>query len=162
MNIREATSADADRLWEILEPICRAGETYAIARDIARDELIPYWLSPQHRVFVVETEEGILGTYYLKTNQQGGGAHVCNCAFATHADASGKGIARAMLAHALTTAKERGYRAMQFNFVVSSNARAVETWLRNGFEIVGTLPKAFDHPSLGYVDAYVMFKHLNA
>lgn len=161
MIIRTSTDVDQAAIWEILQPIFRAGDTYAIPADISRDEALAYWLSSQHRVRVVEEDGAILGTYYLKTNQQGGGAHVCNAAFATSTATQGKGIARAMLADALAQARDAGYRAMQFNFVVSTNTRAVALWERNGFQIVGRLPGAFQHPSDGYVDALVMMRDLS-
>jgi ribosomal protein S18 acetylase RimI-like enzyme len=107
----------------------------------------------------VETGE-ILGTYYIRPNQAGGGKHICNCGYMTGAAAIGRGIARAMCQHSLEYARQRGYRGMQFNFVVSSNTRAVALWESFGFEIVGRLPQAFHHPKLGYVDALVMFRSL--
>ncbi|PLU10439.1 GNAT family N-acetyltransferase [Sinorhizobium medicae] len=102
----------------------------------------------------------MLGTYYIRANQAGGGRHVCNCGYMTHAAASGKGVARRMHEHSLAHARASGFRAMQFNFVISSNERAVCLWKRLGFEVVGTLPEAFLHPSKGYVDALVMFRSL--
>ena len=93
-------------------------------------------------------------------NQSGGGAHVANCGYVTAPSATGRGVAQAMLEHSLVRARDRGFRSMQFNFVISSNDRAVKLWQRNGFEIVGTLPGAFLHPKLGYVDAYVMYRNL--
>ncbi|MEM7178133.1 MAG: N-acetyltransferase [Pseudomonadota bacterium] len=158
--IRPATDADDDAIWAILEPIFRAGETYAIGRDIPRAEALAYWRAPGNDVFVAE-DGAVLGTYLLHPNQRGGGAHVCNCGFATAQAAGGRGVARGMLSHALESARAAGFRAMQFNFVVASNQRAVDLWQRHGFEIVGRLPGAFAHPRLGYVDAYVMYRHLD-
>jgi ribosomal protein S18 acetylase RimI-like enzyme len=125
-----------------------------------REEALAYWSAPGHEVFVAEENREILGTYYLRANQKGGGAHVANCGYMTAPWASGRGIARAMCAHSLDVAKTRGFRAMQFNFVVSSNERAVRLWQSCGFEIVGRLPEAFVHPTLGAVDALVMFRQL--
>ena len=160
IKLREARPADDRAIWEILEPIFRAGETYAIERDIGRAEALAYWSSPPHRVFVAEREGAVLGTYFLTPNQRGGGAHVANCAYATATHAQGQGVARAMLEHSLAEAKARGFRAMQFNFVVATNERALETWRKAGFEIVGRLPGAFDHPRLGLVDACVLHRRL--
>ncbi len=160
MFIRAYAATDSDAIWRIIEPMLRAGDTYTLPSDWSREEAMGYWLSPGHSVFVAEDESGIVGTYYLKTNQKGGGDHVCNCGFVTSQALMGKGVARAMCAHALETAKRLGYRAMQFNFVVSSNTRAVALWKSFGFGIAGTLPKAFRHPDLGYVDAFVMFREL--
>ncbi len=160
MLIRLATLADHDAIWAILEPISRAGETYALPRDWDRETALAYWFSPPHQVFVAEIDGEILGHYFLTPNKLGGGGHVSNCGFMVSPDATGKGVASAMCTHALETAKAQGFRAMQFNFVVSTNDRAVALWQRLGFEIVGRLPGAFDHPRLGYVDSLVMYKTL--
>ncbi len=93
-------------------------------------------------------------------NQKGGGSHVCNCGYATASEAQGRGVARAMLAHSLEAARGQGFRAMQFNFVVETNSRAIETWKQAGFAIVGRLPEAFRHPGAGFVDALVMYRAL--
>jgi len=158
--IRPATPADADALWRILEPIAREGETFALPRDLTRGAGLAYWLSPSHTVFVAEAGGEVLGSYYLRSNQQGGGAHVANAGYMTAPAARGRGIARRMGEHSLPTARAMGYRAIQFNFVVSTNSRAVALWRSLGFETVGRLPGAFAHPTLGYVDALVMFQAL--
>jgi ribosomal protein S18 acetylase RimI-like enzyme len=160
VTVRQARSDDADAVWSILEPVLRAGETYTLPRDISRKDGLAYWFASGHEVFVAEDEGRVLGTYFLHANQEGGGAHVANCGYVTATTASGRGVARAMCAHSLGHAKERGFCAMQFNFVVSSNERAVRLWKSFGFEIVGRLPNAFLHPTAGYTDAYVMFKRL--
>jgi ribosomal protein S18 acetylase RimI-like enzyme len=111
-------------------------------------------------VFVADDEDKVVGTYVLRANQGGGGSHVANCGYLTASFASGKGVARTMCGHSLDEARKRGYRAMQFNFVVSSNERAVRLWTNCGFDIVGRLPEAFLHPVIGYTDAYVMCRLL--
>jgi ribosomal protein S18 acetylase RimI-like enzyme len=138
----------------------RAGETYPLPRDMSRDDALAYWFSPGHDVFVADDAAAIVGTYFLKANQKGAGAHVANCGYVVAADAGTRGIGRAMCEDSLRRAKERGFRAMQFNFVVSSNERAVRLWQSCGFEIVGRLPAAFDHPALGMVEAFVMYRTL--
>lgn len=125
MNLSPAAPSDADALWAILEPILRAGETYALPRDWDRETALAFWGDPPHRAFAARIEGRVLGTYYLQPNQRGGGDHVANCGFAVHARAGGRGIARAMAAHALDTARAAGFAAMQFNLVVSTNERAV-------------------------------------
>lgn len=161
MVIREAVAAsDGDAIWAILEPAIRAAETYPLPLDMDRESALGYWFSVGHEVFVAEDNRAIVGTYFLKANQKGGGAHVANCGYMTAGHAMGRGVARAMCAHSLERAKERGFRAMQFNFVVSTNERAVRLWQSFGFEIVGRLPKVFDHPRHGYVDAFVMHREL--
>ena len=160
VTIRPASTADADSIWLILEPVFRAGETYTLPRDISREEALAYWLLAGNQVFVAEEDGAVLGTYYLRANQRGGGSHVCNCGYMTAAHATGKGIARTMCLHSKEQAKRSGFRAMQFNFVVSTNERAVKLWQGLGFAIVGRLPLAFEHPSKGFVDALVMFAEL--
>ena len=160
MHIRAATSADDDAIWTIFEPILRAGETYALPRDWSRAQLLAFWRAPDHDVFVAELEGSVLGTYFVCANHLGGGAHVANAGYATAQAAQGKGVASVMCEHSVVHARTRGFRAMQFNFVIASNTRAVALWQRMGFAIVGTLPGAFVHPVLGEVDAYVMFRRL--
>jgi L-amino acid N-acyltransferase YncA len=160
MTIRPAGPADANAIWEILEPTIRAGETYTLPRDMDREQALAYWFSAEHVVFVAEEDGEILGTYYLRANQKGGGAHVCNCGYMTAARASGRGVAATMCEHSLEHAKARGFRAMQFNFVVSSNEAALHLWQKFGFATVGRLPGAFLHPRLGYVDALVLYRAL--
>ena len=158
--IRSATRKDDEAIWQILEPVVRAGETYTLPREMTRSEALAYWLSPGHEAFVAEADGTILGTYYLRANHQGGGAHVANCGYMTSQHATGRGIARAMCLHSLDVARQTGFRAMQFNFVVSTNERAVRLWTSLGFETVGRLPGAFLHPAFGYVDALVMYRAL--
>ncbi|MFV0474760.1 MAG: GNAT family N-acetyltransferase [Pikeienuella sp.] len=160
MLIRLAKPEDSDAIWSILEPIFRAGDTYAVDPAIGREKALAYWTGAPHEAFVAGAEGEVLGTYYIQPNQGGGGDHVCNCGYATAAAARGRGVARAMLAHSLDHARVAGFRAMQYNFVVETNTRAVATWRANGFEIVGRLPGAFRHPAEGEVDALVMFRRL--
>jgi len=158
--IRPATPEDDDAIWAILEPTFRAGETYPIPRDVTRAEALSYWRNAGHAVFVAEDEGQIVGTYYLRANNRGGGAHVANCGYMVAPKASGRGVARAMCEHSLVEARSRGFVAMQFNFVIASNERAVGLWQACGFDIVSRLPGAFRHPRLGDVDAYVMHRTL--
>jgi ribosomal protein S18 acetylase RimI-like enzyme len=161
--IRAATAADDDALWRILEPTFRAGETYPIPRDITRADALAYWRAGGQEVFVAQDDQvgdRIVGTYYLRANNRGGGAHVANCGYVVASHAMGRGVARAMCVHSLDRARERGFRAMQFNFVIASNERAVHLWQARGFGIVGRLPAAFQHPRLGFVDALVMVRAL--
>jgi ribosomal protein S18 acetylase RimI-like enzyme len=158
--IRPAEPRDDDAIWAILEPTFRAGETYPIPREVSRAEALAYWRTPGHAVFVAEDGGKIVGTYYLRANNKGGGAHVANCGYMVAPGAMGRGVARAMCDHSLGIARERGFTAMQFNFVIASNERAVKLWQSMGFDIVGTLPGAFQHPARGLVDAYVMVRRL--
>jgi ribosomal protein S18 acetylase RimI-like enzyme len=161
MIIRPSVGGDDAAIGRIITPVIRAGETYALPPSWTEAEALAYWGSPGHTVFVAD-DGAVVGTYYMRPNQRRGGAgdHVANCAFMTAASATGRGVATAMCAHALQYAAAAGYRAMQFNFVVSTNARAVALWQRFGFETVGRLPGAFRHPTLGFVDALVMYRTL--
>ncbi len=158
--VRPVTPSDVGGVWAILEPVIRAGETYALPRDMSRDAVLAYWCAPAHRTFVAKAGEDIVGTYYLRANQQGGGAHVANCGYMTASGSTGRGVARAMCEHSMDLARASGFRAMQFNCVVSTNERAVRLWQSLGFEILCRLPEAFRHPALGYVDACVMYRGL--
>jgi L-amino acid N-acyltransferase YncA len=158
--IRPAQRSDAPSIWRILGPTIRAGETYALDRDMTEADALAYWLGPDRETFVADADGEIVGTYYIRPNQAGGGKHICNCGYMTSAAATGRGVARAMCRHSISHALSRGYRGMQFNLVVSTNTRAVALWESLGFEIVGRLPQAFRHPELGYVDALVIFRSL--
>jgi ribosomal protein S18 acetylase RimI-like enzyme len=160
MRIRRARKDDHDALWRILEPVIREGATYTLPRDMDRAAALDYWTGPEKETFVAEDEGAVVGTYHIRPNQLGGGVHVANCGYMTARDATGRGVARAMCEHSLAHARARGFRAMQFNFVVSTNERAVRLWRSFGFEVVGRLPLAFDHPESGLVDALVMFRPL--
>jgi L-amino acid N-acyltransferase YncA len=160
MHIRRAETSDAPAVAAIILPIIRGAATYALDPDMSEIEALAYWMGDDKETFVAEEDGVVLGTYYMRPNQAGGGRHVCNCGFMTHTAASGRGIARRMCEHSLERARSLGYRAMQFNFVVSTNERAVRLWLSLGFVVVGRLPAAFRHPTQGYVDAFVMHKSL--
>ena len=162
MTMRAATAADHAAVWDILCPVFRAGETYAIDPAISKEAALAYWFGPGREVRVAVDDGQVLGSYYIRPNAEGGGAHVCNCGFVTAAAAQGRGVARAMLAEALDRAAQSGYRAMQFNFVISTNTRAVDLWKTAGFEIAGRLSGAYLHPVQGYVDALVMYRSLVA
>lgn len=160
VRIRPAQDSDRPAIWRVIEPTFRAGETYPIPRDIGETDALAYWFSPGHEVFVAEADGEVIGTYYLRANNRGGGAHVANCGYIVAPQAMRRGIAWTMCRHSLERARERGFRTMQFNFVISTNSRAVTLWQRCGFEICGVLPNAFDHPVHGMVDALVMYQRL--
>lgn len=158
MKIREATKEDFNMIWPIFHEIVTAGETYAYANDTTKEQALKIWIEAPRKTYVFEEDGNILDTYYLKTNQAGPGDHVCNCGYMVSSKARGRGLATSMCEHSQEVAKELGYKAMQFNFVASSNDGAVRLWNKLGFETVGRLPKAFSHPAQGYVDALVMYK----
>lgn len=160
LQIRDATDADFEEIWPIFHEIASAGETYAYPRNVTKNEGRSLWLELPRKTYVAVNSEGILGTYYIKTNQAGPGSHVCNCGYMVPSSSRGRGVATAMCAHSQREAVALGYQAMQFNFVASTNEDAIGLWQKLGFEIVGRLPRAFNHPSKGYVDALVMYKWL--
>ena len=160
MEIRLARVADADGIWTLLQPVFRAGDTYAIDPEISRDAALAYWMDLPAATYVVTQAGAIVGSYYIKTNQQGGGNHVCNCGYIVGEAARGQGLAAKMCEASQEQALALGYEAMQFNFVLASNAGALRLWHRLGFETVGLIPKAFKHPNLGLVAAHIMFKWL--
>jgi L-amino acid N-acyltransferase YncA len=160
MKIRAAAEADRDAIWEIFPEVVAAGDTYAIDPDVSREEALAYWSGANTQTYVAESTGRVVGTYILRPNQSGRGSHVANAGFMVAPDARGQGIGRAMGEHCLSEARRLGFRAMQFNFVVSTNESAVRLWEDLGFKIVGSLPSAFRHPEKGYVDVYVMFQSL--
>ena len=161
IKIRIATIADRQGIWKILEPIIREGKTYPLPMNMNQSDALDYWLAKNHNTFVAVLDGKILGTYYLRPNNLGGGAHIANCGYATHQNARRKGIAKTMCTHSLEQAKAKGFLAMQFNFVIASNKGAIKLWSTMGFETLCTLPKVFYHPELGYTDALIMFRHLD-
>lgn len=160
LTLRPATPDDFDHIWPIFHAVVAQGDTYTYPSDTDKEQAYALWMNAPRQTFVAVDEGVIVGTYLIKSNQSGGGDHVCNCAYMVAPEARGRGLAALMCEHSQTIAKELGYRAMQFNFVVSSNESAVHLWSKLGFATVGRLPLAFRHPQLGYVDALVMFKSL--
>jgi ribosomal protein S18 acetylase RimI-like enzyme len=160
VNIRKAAAADWPQIWTMLEPVLRGAEAYALPQEWREDEARSYWFHTANEVFVAEIGGKLAGTYFIHANALGGGSHVANCGYLTAVAARGKGIARAMALHSFATAQARGFRAMQFNFVVSTNAPAVKLWRDLGFAEVGRLRGAFRHPVQGFVDVFVMYKDL--
>ena len=160
MTIRPTTSADADAIWRIFHAVVQGGDTYAFAPDTPRDEAVAYFLDPGIASWVIEDDGRVIGIYKMIPNRRGLGDHVANASFMVDPASHGRGAGRAMGEHCLEQARTAGYRAMQFNFVVSTNTAGVTLWKKLGFEIVGTLPRAFRHRTLGEVDAYVMYRFL--
>jgi L-amino acid N-acyltransferase YncA len=160
LRIRAATKRDRDAIWNIFHEIVAAGDTYAFDPKMSREKALAYWFRADTHTYVADKDGRIVGTYILKPNQAGPGSHVANAAFMVASDAQSLGVGRRMAEHCLSEARRLGFRAMQFNFVVSTNAPAIHLWEQLGFRIVGTLPGAFRHPKKGYVDVYVMFRSL--
>ena len=160
LEIRQATEADHDGIWNIFHAVITPGDTYALDPQMSREEGLAYWFRADTRTYVAENDGRVFGTYILKPNQAAAGSHVANAAFMVAPDTRGLRVGRKMGEHCLGEAQRLGFRAMQFNFVVSTNEAAIRLWKRLGFNIVGTMPGAFRHPEKGYVDVYIMFRSL--
>jgi L-amino acid N-acyltransferase YncA len=168
MKIRAATEADCDAIWEIFHEVIAAGDTYPMNAETSRADALAYWFQSGAHPYVAEQDAGsgakadhrIVGSYTLHPNQSGGGAHVANAAFIVAKGARGHGIGRVLGEHCFSEARRLGFRAMQFNFVISTNEGAVKLWQDLGMKIVGNLSGAFYHPEKGYVDVYVMYRSL--
>ena len=160
ITVRPARAGDEDAIWAIMAPIVRAGDTYALEPDITREDALAYWFAPGNSVLVAVLDDTVVGTAVLRANARGPGDHVANAAYMTARGQTGRGVAAALCRDSLDRARERGFTAMQFNFVVATNTRAVALWWRMGFRIVGTLPGAFRHPEHGHVDVHIMWRDL--
>jgi len=161
MLIRKTTETDFEGMWPIFQAVVSKGDTYVFSPAATRTDAYDYWFGPGVKSYVAEVDGRIAGMYKLIPNQRDLGAHVANASFMVGPDARGQGVGLALGRHCLNVAREAGFKAMQFNFVVSTNTGAVELWKKLGFRIVGTLPGAFQHQTLGYVDAYVMHRFLD-
>ena len=160
LQIRRATGKDREAIWQIFHAVVARGDTYVFDPNISRGQALAYWFSPNTRCYVAISNQKIVGTYILKANQPGLGSHVANAGFMVAPSAQNRGIGRAMAEHCLHEATRLGYRAMQFNFVVSSNTTALRLWKNLGFKIVARLPGAFRHSSHGFIDVYIMYRRL--
>ena len=160
INIRPATDSDRDAIWNIFHDVVATGDTYVFEPNTSREEALVYWFREDTQTYVAEQNRKVVGSYVLRPNRPGLGAHVSNASFIVPKSARGLGVGRAMGEHCLSEARRLGFRAMQFNFVVSTNESAVHLWQELGFKIVGTLPGAFRHSQKRYVDVYVMFRSL--
>ena len=176
LEIRKATDADKNEIWEIIKAVIATGDTYVFAPDSTEEEMISYWCSPEKHTYVAVWTEApkragilsddmhssgtIVGTFFLKANQPGLGAHVGNAGYMVAPFAKGKRVGRTMAEYSLEEARRLGFKSMQFNFVVKSNAVAVKLWQDVGFEIIGEIPEAFDHAENGLTNAYIMYRKL--
>ena len=162
MQIRPIEPKDWNGTWQIMKPVIRAGQTYAYPRDMTEAAARDTWVEKPVATWVAaDVDETIVGIYYIKPNQAGPGDHVCNCGYIVSEHARGRGIASKLCTHSQSEALRMGFRAMQFNLVVATNEGAVRLWKKLGFDLIGTLPEAFQHPERGYVGAHVMYKLLS-
>ncbi len=151
---------DSEAVWQIIQPIIKEGETLVFSPNSTKETLLNYWQMPDKYAYVAEIDNQIVGTFYIKANQADLGSHVANAGYLVHPEHRGKGIAEKMCRFSLEEARKLGFLAMQFNIVISTNEVAVRVWQKCGFEIVGRIPKAFQHQKLGLVDAFVMYQWL--
>ena len=158
--IRAATPEDWPGIWDIFHPIVKSGNTYPYPPGTTEDEAKVLWLDIPQATYVGIDAGRVAGTYYLKPNQPGLGAHVCNAGYMVHPDLRGRGVGRQLCADSIEQARRLGFTAMQYNLVVSTNEKAIQLWAEMGFETVGVLTKAFRHAEHGPVDALVMYREL--
>ncbi|HMH59065.1 MAG TPA: GNAT family N-acetyltransferase [Galbitalea sp.] len=161
MEIREFTEADWASVWPIYQTVVNAGETYTYDQKWTEQQAHNVWVEPAPGHTYVAVDGGrIVGTAHLGPNKPGRGAHVATASFMVSMDARGLGVGRALGTHVLEAARADGYASMQFNAVVESNSGAVRLWQELGFRIIGTVPEAFDHPTLGPVGLHIMYRQL--
>ncbi|MER3328571.1 MAG: GNAT family N-acetyltransferase [Candidatus Kapaibacterium sp.] len=157
---RDATAIDNASLWEIFKKVIERGDSFVWEPSTRREEFTKYWFAPEMKTIVFESENEIIGSYWIKSNQLGLGSHIANGAYMVHPDYQGQGIGKILCDHSIKTEKQMGYLGLQFNIVVSTNEAAVRLWKAFGFDIVGTIPGGFNHKKLGFVDSYIMFRKL--
>lgn len=155
------TQEDFKLFWPTFKEIVTAQETYAFDPDISYEEAYSLWCVAPQKTFTCKDGETLLGSYFLRANASGPSAHISNCGYMVCQDARGKGVARKMCEHSQDIARLLGYKAMQFNSVISTNKIAIELWKKLGFNIIGTIPNAYKHKRLGYVDSFIMHKMLS-
>jgi ribosomal protein S18 acetylase RimI-like enzyme len=160
ITIRKATVADRDPVWQIIREVIAGGDTYVFDPSSPKERMLAYWFDPEKHTYVAVDNEEVAGTFVIRDNQPDLGAHVANGAYMTSSKAAGRGIGKLMGEYSLQEAKNLGYKAMQFNFVVKSNQRAVQLWQKLGFEIIGEIPDAFNHQQNGLTNAYIMYRKL--
>ena len=160
IELRKVEDGDKPAIWQIIKAVIAGGDTYVFAPDAPEDEMMAYWFTPDKHNYVAVLDGDVVGTFWLRANQPGLGAHVGNAAYMVSPHATGKGIGKQMALWSLDEAKRLGFTAMQFNFVVRSNTVAVKLWQNVGFEIIGEIPDAFNHSKNGLTNAYIMFRKL--
>jgi L-amino acid N-acyltransferase YncA len=159
-SIREAAASDWPAIWDLFRRVVAAGDAFAYDADTSEEVARKLWFERPAHAFVAHVDGRVIGTYYVRPNQPGRGAHVANAGYIVAPEAQGKGLASALCAHSLNTARRLGFRAMQFNFVVATNTAALRVWEKHGFTVVGRVPQAFQHATLGYVDALILHREL--
>ena len=159
-HVEPATSADWQGIWDIFHEVVSHGDTYSYYPHTTFDEAMSVWVRAGAQGYVVKDGDKVIGTYSLRKNKAGFGDHVANAGFMVHKDYRGRGVASAMYEDCMKRAKQQGFHSMQYNFVVSTNTKAVELWKSKGFDIIGKVPKGFRHAKLGLTDIYIMYRTL--
>ena len=160
IEIRKAIEKDESQIWEIIKSVISTGDTYIFSPNSSKEKMLAFWCGADKRTYVAISEGKIVGTFFLKDNQPDLGSHIANAGYMVALEAKGKRIGRQMAEFSIEEAKRLGYRAMQFNFVVKSNANAVRLWRNLGFEIIGAIPEAFQHAENGLTNALIMYRKL--
>ena len=160
MKLRKATLKDYNAIWEIFKLVIETEDTHVFKKNTPKADLHDIWFADYMTSFVVESENRIVGTYMIRPNYTDLGNHIANCGYLVHPKEQGRGIGKRLCEHSIETAREMGYRGMQFNIVISTNTAAVNLWKKFGFKIIGTTPGGFRHKTQGFVDTYMMYKAL--
>jgi L-amino acid N-acyltransferase YncA len=158
--IRSATAADWPAIWAMFRDVVASGDVFAYDEQTSEEVARKLWFDPPSTCWVTEENGKVIGTYFIRPNQPGRGSHVANGGYMVIPEARGRGLAQALCEHSLEVARGLGFTAMQYNFVIATNAAAVRVWEKCGFAVVGRLPGAFRHKQLGLVDVLVMYRKL--
>jgi len=160
LTLRAANDDDWPAIWEMFQQVIAGGDSFAYDADTPEAVARKLWIESPAQAYVAELDGKVIGTSYVRPNQPGRGAHVANAGYMVAAGCRGQGIASILCEHSMETARERAFRAMQFNYVVSTNVAAIRVWEKHGFAIVGRIPRAFRHNRLGLVDALIFYREL--
>ncbi|WP_406245180.1 GNAT family N-acetyltransferase [Streptomyces anulatus] len=162
MLIREATPEDWPSIWPFFHEIVSAGETLTYPLDLGEEDAEGWWFvaAPSRVVVAVDDDGTVLGTAKMNRNHMGNGSHIASATYMVDPAHSGRGVGRALCEYSVDWARAEGYRAMQFNAVVESNTHAVKLYRSIGFDVIGTLPEGFNHPTQGFVGLHIMHKAL--
>jgi ribosomal protein S18 acetylase RimI-like enzyme len=160
IEIRKYREEDQDQVWEIIKYVISGGDSFTYDPGTPREEVLTDWTSPEKHTFVAVAGDKVLATFYIKPNQTGLGSHVANGSYMVSPDARRTGIGRMIGQFSIEEAQRLGFSAMQFNFVVKSNEKAVNLWKSLGFLIIGEIPEAYRHAEHGLTNAYIMYRKL--
>lgn len=160
IEIRKYTEEDKEQIWEIIKFVISTGDSFTLSPDSTREEMLADWCGAEKYTYIAVSENKVVATFYIKANQPGLGSHIANGSYMVAPEMRGKGIGRKIGEFSIAEAKRLGYQAMQFNFVVKSNEKAVRLWQSLGFEVIGEIPEAFNHIENGLTNAYIMYRKL--